>query len=81
MSQPGNPEPVFERSSFVKVCDYCGARFAVLVSREVGSGEERSYECPECGKDYLVHAAIEPRLSLLEPRTDGKRDRYEETLF
>ena len=51
MSQPGNPEPVFERSSFVKVCDYCGARFAVLVSREVGSGEERSYDCPECGKD------------------------------
>ena len=81
MSQPGEQEPVFERSSFIKSCGYCGARFAVLVSRERGSGEEHPYECPECGKDYTVHAALEPLVSLLEPRTDGKGDRYEESLF
>lgn len=81
MSQSRDPEPVYERSSFIKVCSYCGARFAVFASREVGSGEEQSYECPECGKDYLVHAALEPLLSLLEARTDGKDDRYEETMF
>ena len=81
MRQPAHPEPAFERSSFVKPCGYCGARLAVFVSREVGSGEEHPYECPECGKDYLVHAALEPLVSVLEPRNDGKTDRYEETLF
>lgn len=81
MSQASNPEPVFERSSFVKPCVYCGARLAVFVSREAGSAEEHGYECHECGKDYVVHAALEPRVSVLEPRTDGKTDRYEETLF
>lgn len=81
MSQASGPEPVFERSSFVKPCVYCGARLAVFVSREVGSGEEHGYECPECSKEYVVHAALEPRVSLLEPRTDGKVDRYQESLF
>ena len=81
MSQPSDPQSVFERSSFIKPCVYCGARLAVFVSREVGSGEEHSYDCPECGKDYAVHAAQEPRVSVLEPRIDGKDDRYAETLF
>ena len=81
MSQPSNQQTVFERSSFIKVCGYCGARLAVFVSREPGSGEEHGYECAECGKDYLVHAALEPLVSVLEGRTDGKNDRYEETLF
>ena len=81
MGQQSNPQPVFERSSFVKPCVYCGARLAVFVSRESGSSEEHSCDCPECGKDYTVHAALEPLVSVLEPRTDGKDDRYMETLF
>ena len=81
MSQQSNSQSVFERSSFVKPCVYCGARLAVFVSRESGSGEEHGYECPECGKEYTVHAALEPLVSVLEPRTDGKDDRYVETLF
>jgi uncharacterized Zn-finger protein len=81
MSQASDQEPVYERSSFIKVCGYCGARFAVFAQREVGSGEEQRYNCPECGKNYRVHAALEPRLSLLAERTDGKDDRYEETMF
>jgi uncharacterized protein with PIN domain len=63
MSQPSNPQPVFERISFVKPCLYCGARLAVFVSREAGSSEEHCYDCPECGKDYTVHAALEPLVS------------------
>lgn len=81
MSQSSDPEPVFERSSFIKVCGYCRARFAVFVQRRAGSGEEQRYDCPECGKNYLVHAALEPLLSLLAERTDGKDDRYQETMF
>ena len=82
MSQSSNPQqPVFERISFVRPCVYCGARLAVFVSREAGSGETQSYDCPECGKDYTAHAALEPLVNVLEPRTDGKDDRYMETLF
>ena len=81
MSQSSNPQPVFERISFVRPCVYCGARLAVFVSREAGSGETHSYDCPECGKDYMVHAALEPLVSVLEARSDGKDDRYMETLF
>lgn len=81
MGPLSNHEPVFERSSFIKPCDYCGARLAVFVSREVGSGEEHVYACPECTKEYPVHAALEPLVSVLEPRTDGKDDQYAETLF
>jgi len=80
MSLSPNPQSDFERSSFIKPCDYCGARLAVFVSREIGS-EEHEYTCPECGKQYPVHAALEPLVSVMEPRTDGKDDRYMDTLF
>lgn len=81
MSEPSDPESALERSSFIKPCDYCGARLAVFVLRQRGSDEEHGYACPECGKEYTVHAALEPRLSVLNGRTDGKDDRYMETLF
>ena len=82
MSQQSSPQqPAFERISFIRPCVYCGARLAVFVSREAGSGEMNGYECPECGKDYTVHAALEPLVSVLDSRTDGKDDRYMETLF
>jgi len=74
-------QPAYERVSFVRPCVYCGARLAVFVNREAGSGETHFYTCPECGKDYSVHAAQDPLVSLLEPRTDGKDDHYMETLF
>ena len=82
MSQSSSAQqPAFERISFVRPCVYCGARLAVFVSRETGSGEIQNYHCPECGKDYTAHAALEPLVNVLEPRTDGKDDRYMETLF
>ena len=81
MTTPSGLGPVFERSSFIRSCEYCGARLAVFVSREPGSGEEHDYDCPECGKDYSVHAAVDPLVSVLEARTDGKDDRYADTMF
>jgi hypothetical protein len=78
-------EPEFQRSSFVQSCAYCGARFAVYVSRERGlgphGGDEEDYACPECAKSYHTHAALEPMVSLLAKRSDGKNDRYQETMF
>jgi hypothetical protein len=40
----------------------------VFVTREAGSGETHFYACPECGKDYSVHAAQDPLVSVLERR-------------
>ena len=63
MSQAFDPQqPAYERVSFVRPCVYCGARLAVFVNREEGSGETHFYTCPECGKDYSVHAAQDPLL-------------------
>ncbi|MBG9387357.1 hypothetical protein [Caenimonas aquaedulcis] len=74
-------EPEFQHSSFVQSCAYCGARFAVFVSRERGGDAEEGYACPECDKSYHTHAALEPMVSLLAARSDGKKDRYQETMF
>lgn len=74
-------EPEFQRSSFVQSCAYCGARFTVFVSRERGGVDHEGYACPECEKSYTTHAALEPMVSLLSPRSDGKTDRYQETMF
>jgi DNA-directed RNA polymerase subunit RPC12/RpoP len=71
-------------SIFEKSCAYCGARFRVLASH----GPERDllphhedYACPECGKQYETEALAEPEVWLLHPRSDGKHDRYQETMF
>lgn len=77
-------ESRFERSSFIRSCDYCGARFEVLVSSQPGNedeDEEEDYACPECGKGYTVRAALPPLVNLLARRGDGKNDRYQETMF
>jgi len=81
MSSSLEQEPAFKRSSFVQACAYCGARFEVLVSRLPGGDEHEGYACPECGKTYSTHAALEPLVSLLTPRSDGKTDGYQETMF
>ena len=68
-------------SIFETSCNYCGARFRVLVQR-AGPGEHaEGYACPECGKQYQLEAADEPEVQLLLPRRDGKHDRYQETMF
>ena len=76
-------EPAFTAglSIFEKSCAYCGARFRVLASRVPEHDQPEEYACPECGKRYETDAAIEPEVLLLKPRSDGKHDRYQETMF
>ena len=80
MSQAPGPESgdlrIFEKS-----CAYCGARLRVLTVRVLDENRTQDYDCPECGKSYETEAATEPQVRLLVPRTDGKDDRYQETLF
>ena len=80
MSQAPGPESgdlrIFEKS-----CDYCGARLRVLAVRVAEENRTQDYDCPECGKSYEIEAATEPQVRLLVPRSDGKDDRYQETLF
>jgi DNA-directed RNA polymerase subunit RPC12/RpoP len=66
---------------FEKSCAYCGARFRVLLSHGPFADHLEEYGCPECGKRYETGAAHAPKVELLLPRRDGKRDRYQDTLF
>lgn len=81
MTRPFASGPAFERSTFEKRCAYCGARFAVAVARLPGSDEPAEYACPECGKAYALRAAMQPSVQLIAPRTDGRGDPYQETMF
>lgn len=78
-----SPEPAFTAglSIFERSCGYCGARFRVLASQVPEHAQPEDYACPECGKRYETEAAAEPEVLLLAPRTDGKQDRYQETMF
>jgi len=68
-------------SVFEKTCGYCGARFRVLATHAADEAHSESYACPECGKGYETEADAEPEVQLLHPRSDGKNDRYQETMF
>lgn len=68
-------------SVFETSCAYCGARFRVLATLGADEDRREEYACPECGKAYETDAAGEPEVQLLRPRTDGKHDRYQETMF
>jgi DNA-directed RNA polymerase subunit RPC12/RpoP len=76
-------EPAFTAglSIFERSCAYCGARFRVLASHQPRSDHPEEYHCPECGKHYETEALAEPEGRLLQPRSDGKDDRYQETMF
>jgi hypothetical protein len=80
MNQPSGAVP-FEKGSFEKACDYCGAHFEVAVSRQSGGNRAQGFACPECGRSYEVRAALPPSVRLISKRTDGKGDRYQETMF
>jgi DNA-directed RNA polymerase subunit RPC12/RpoP len=67
--------------SFDKSCAYCGARFRVLAAHGPFGDHAEEYACPECGKRYETQAAHGPRVELLQARSDGKEDRYQDTMF
>jgi DNA-directed RNA polymerase subunit RPC12/RpoP len=70
-----------QKGSFEKACTYCGARFVIEVTRRSGDNAAQSYACPECGKGNEVRAALAPEVRLVSPRSDGKDDQYQETMF
>jgi len=76
--ETGNPGAL---SIFEKSCAYCGARFRVLATHQADDPHREEYACPECGKSYETEADAEPEVQLLRARTDGKGDRYQETMF
>ena len=81
MSHTAGPEIVGSLSILEKSCGYCGARFRVLATQAPDAGESRLYDCPGCGKQHEIQAATEPEVRLLRGRTDGKDDRYQDTMF
>jgi len=81
MIHPSVSEPLFARRALTQVCAYCGAHFRVLLTCAPEGNEPVDYFCPECGKQYDAEAALQPQVSLLRSRADGKKDRYQETMF
>jgi uncharacterized Zn-finger protein len=81
MKHAAEPEVFAGPSTFEKTCVYCGARFRVLANQSRDANRPRSYECPGCGKSYEIEAKAPPSVHLLRGRTDGKNDRYQETMF
>lgn len=81
MPQATRNGPEQALSSFEKSCAYCGARFRVLAAQGPFADHPEEYDCPECGKRYEIDAAHAPRVELLQPRRDGKTDRYQDTMF
>ena len=75
------PGPDGDLSIFERSCAYCGARLRVLALRGGALNRTQEYACPECGKTYELEAAAEPQVRVLQARTDGKDDQYQETLF
>lgn len=80
MTEPSDA-PSSQVRQFERTCGYCGARYAVTVPQAAVAAPLRDYHCPECGKTGEVHALLPPLVRLLAPRTDGKSDHYQETIF
>lgn len=81
MKHAAEPDIVGGLSIFEKSCAYCGARFRVLATQVHDDNHAEEYACPDCGKRYSTRAIAEPEVRLLRPRSDGKTDRYQETMF
>ena len=82
MKHAVEPDVTGSLSIFEKSCAYCGAHFRVLATRRADQqNHPEEYACPACGKRYTVEAAGEPEVRLLRSRSDGKDDRYQETMF
>lgn len=81
MSQSTERPPTSGQRIFETCCGYCGARFRVLASPLPSAAQVQDYSCPECGRQYELDGLGDPQVLLLAPRSDGKQDRYQETMF
>ena len=81
MNHAGAPEVFAGLRIFEKTCVYCGARLRVLARQSADPKLPHSYDCPSCGKEYELESVAAPHVRLLAGRTDGKDDRYQETIF
>ena len=81
MTHAALPDTEGSLSVFEQSCSYCGARFRVLATQLTDAFHREEYACPECGRTYRTEAASEPQVQLLQRRTDGKNDQYQETMF
>jgi hypothetical protein len=81
MKHAVDPDVIGGLSIFEKSCAYCGAHFRVLAVRTAHPTHSEEVECPECAMPFRTEAAGEPEVQLLRRRTDGKSDRYQQTMF
>lgn len=58
------------------ICNYCGAKFRAIITRQPGHNEREDYNCPECDKQYFARASMPIRVVLISKRTDGKTDKF-----
>jgi transposase-like protein len=52
---------VYNESSHIElkiVCDYCQAKLAVKIVKQMGLNEKENFKCPECEKDYSARASL-----------------------
>ncbi|HUR89644.1 MAG TPA: hypothetical protein VMZ74_11200 [Ramlibacter sp.] len=64
-----------------KVCDYCGAKLEISSVARHGDPHPYHYACGQCGKGYEISSFAPPHVRVLAPRTDGKSDSYQQTMF
>ncbi|HEY8050569.1 MAG TPA: hypothetical protein VIE63_15470 [Ramlibacter sp.] len=64
-----------------KACDYCGARLEITAAEVGGEPRAHTYACLQCGKDDSVLTTGHPHVRVLAPRTDGRTNRYAQTMF
>ena len=63
-------------------CAYCGAKLEIsAVVLPGGEPGPHAYMCPQCGRPDEIMAIGNLHIRVLSPRTDGKTDRYQETMF
>ena len=73
--------PTSELLTFEKLCDFCGAKLEVSSVALHAEPHPYHFMCPECNKDYAISSFAPPHVRLLARRTDGKTDKYQQTVF
>jgi hypothetical protein len=67
--------------SIEKTCDYCGAKLEISSVAMHAEPHPYHYACPQCGRGYDIASFAPPHIRVVAPRTDGKTDSYQETMF